>query len=74
MLLFTEKEYVLFCDESDRRGQFYSNFYGGARVPSSHLNQVESTLRAEKKRLGFTSEIKWSKVDAGLVDRCEQFI
>ena len=74
MAVVAEREYVLFCDESDRRGQFYSNFYGGARVPAAQLNHVESALRAEKKRLGFTSEIKWSKVDAGLVDRYEQFI
>ena len=25
----TEKEYIIFCDESDKRGKYYSNFYGG---------------------------------------------
>jgi hypothetical protein len=23
-----EKEYLLFCDESGRRGEYFSNFYG----------------------------------------------
>ena len=28
----TEKEYLVFCDESDASGRFYSNFYGGVLV------------------------------------------
>ena len=69
-----EKEYTLFCDESDRRGRFYSNFYGGVRVPASSLAQVENTLSACKSRLGLTSEIKWEKVGPGIVERYETFI
>jgi hypothetical protein len=69
-----EKEYVLFCDESDRRGRYYSNFYGGVRVPAAHLSTIEAALKAKKTELGLTSEIKWSKVDAGVVERYEQFV
>ncbi|MEY2879623.1 MAG: hypothetical protein RLZZ15_2003 [Verrucomicrobiota bacterium] len=69
-----EKEYVLFCDESDRRGPFYSNFYGGARVPASHLRTVEVALLDCRQRLGLNSEIKWEKVGPGVVERYEQFI
>ncbi len=70
----SEKEYVIFSDESDRRGRFYSNFYGGVRVPASQLRPVELALLAEKQRLGLTSEIKWEKVGPGVVERYEQFI
>jgi hypothetical protein len=69
-----EKEYVLFCDESDRRGPFYSNFYGGARVPASQLRIVELALLDQRQRLGLTSEIKWEKVGPGVVERYERFI
>ncbi len=31
-----EKEYLIFCDESDTVGAYYSNFYGGVMVGSSH--------------------------------------
>jgi hypothetical protein len=31
----TEKEYIIFCDESDRFGKYYSNFYGGVIVGPS---------------------------------------
>lgn len=69
----TEKEYTIFCDESDRSGRYYSNFYGGVRIPASQIEIVSNVLKNEKVRLGLTSEIKWSKVDAGLVERYEQF-
>ncbi|ATC63844.1 hypothetical protein CMV30_07735 [Nibricoccus aquaticus] len=69
-----EKEYVLFCDESDRHGAFYSNFYGGVRIPASRLLSVEQTLREKKTHLGLTSEIKWQKVGADVVERYEEFL
>lgn len=69
-----EKEYILFCDESDRRGPFFSNFYGGARVAASQLRTVELALLEERRRLGLTSEIKWEKVGPGVVERYERFI
>jgi hypothetical protein len=69
-----EKEYTLFCDESDRRGRFFSNFYGGVRVPASSLLEVEHTLASCKARLGLNSEIKWEKVGPGIVERYETFI
>ncbi len=27
-----DREYIIFCDESDKKGRFYSNFYGGVMV------------------------------------------
>lgn len=69
-----EKEYLIFCDESDRRGRYYSNFYGGVRVAASHLTTVEAALTARKQALGLTSEIKWQKVGADVVERYEQFM
>lgn len=69
-----EREYILFCDESDRRGPFYSNFYGGARLPASQLRSIELALLEKRQQLGLTSEIKWEKVGPGIVDRYQKFI
>lgn len=69
-----EKEYTIFCDESDRRGQYYSNFYGGVRVGAKALPRVNATLAARKLALGLTSEVKWEKTDLKIVDRYEQLI
>jgi hypothetical protein len=54
-------EYVIFADESDKIGPFFSNFYGAALVRSTHVNEVEQALRDKKSSLNLNSEIKWSK-------------
>lgn len=56
------KEYIIYCDESDKRGQYFSNFYGGAVVSSKDLLLVTSTLEAKKLELNLHGEVKWSKV------------
>lgn len=56
------KEFIIYCDESDQRGQFFSNFYGGAIVRSEHINYVNQTLIAKKVELNLLGEIKWTKI------------
>jgi hypothetical protein len=58
------KEYFLWCDESDRKGKFYSNFYGGVLVASDDLLYVHNALVVACKKLNFNDEIKWNKVSA----------
>ena len=38
-------EYQIFCDESVKRGKYFSNFYGGVLVNSRDLRRVEARLR-----------------------------
>jgi Protein of unknown function (DUF3800) len=56
------KEYIIFCDESDVAGKYYSNFYGGLIVGSSQYEQITARLNAEKQNLNLFGEVKWSKV------------
>jgi hypothetical protein len=44
------KEYILYCDESEKRGRLYSNFYGGVMVGSSEQSRIVSLLEAEKNQ------------------------
>ena len=69
-----EKEYLIICDESDRKGKFFSNFYGGVRVGGSHLDAVNARLQAKKQALGLISEVKWGKTDATVVGRYEELM
>lgn len=57
-----DKEYIVFCDESDKKGEFFSNFYGGVMVGSSHWDAVTARLAKSAEAAGITSEVKWSKV------------
>lgn len=68
------REYIIFCDESVKKGAFYSNFYGGVLVDSVELLGIERRLKAEKQRLGFTGELKWSKVTDQYLRKYQDFI
>ena len=57
-----EREYLLFCDESDRRGEYFSNFYGGVLVGASQFDRIHQRLAGCCEALNLTSEIKWSKI------------
>ena len=63
------KEILLFCDESDVRGQYYSNFYGGALVRSIHIKEIQNTIEEKKGDLNFHGEVKWQKVTSNYLDK-----
>src|SRR4051794_19363974 len=69
-----DKEYIIYCDESDSSGEFYSNFYGGLLVGSSQFDRVTQRLNAEKQRLNFFGEVKWSKVSAPYLEKYQELI
>lgn len=53
----------IWLDESDRHGEFYSNFYGGILVPSRHHREVLERMRSIVEEVGIKDEIKWQKVN-----------
>lgn len=69
-----EKGYIIFCDESDASGKYYSNFYGGVLVGSSQYDLVTKKLNAEKTRLNLFGEVKWSKVTESYLDKYESLV
>ena len=54
--------YIIYCDESEENGRYFSNFYGGALVRSTELEQVQRTLEKRKQKLNLFSEVKWKKI------------
>ena len=60
--------YLIYCDESDDKGSFYSNFYGGALLKLSDQPAIEARLNAAKGCHPQTGEIfagkefKWTKI------------
>lgn len=62
-------EVILYCDESEDRGEFFSNFFGGALVRSRDVDQVRAILEARKTELHFHGEVKWNKVTANYLDK-----
>lgn len=55
-------QYIIYCDESVKRGDYFSNFYGGALVRSADFHEVKNSLDFKKRELNLFNEIKWQKV------------
>ena len=55
-------EYIIYCDESVKKGAFCSNFYGGALIRSPDLDRIKNAIAARKAQLNLSGEIKWRKV------------
>lgn len=53
----------IWLDESDRYGEFYSNFYGGLLVHSRYYREVLERMRSIVEETGIRDEIKWQKVN-----------
>lgn len=62
-------EYVIYTDESEKKGKFYSNFYGGVLVRSPDLQSVINRLEQCKARLNLHQEVKWQKVTENYLEK-----
>jgi hypothetical protein len=55
--------FYLYCDESIKKGKYYSNFYGGALVNAKDFELITDVLEEKRINLIKTSELKWQKID-----------
>jgi hypothetical protein len=53
--------YLIYCDESEGKGRFFSNFYGGALIEASRREGIE-TLLMQAKSAKLQGELKWTKI------------
>jgi len=67
-------EYIIYADESDKKGLYFSNFYGGALVRSEHVDTVRQQLEALKTDQRLHGEIKWSKVTSQYLPKYQAVI
>ncbi len=63
------REIIIYCDESDSNGKFYSNFYGGVLIQSQHLAYVQELIKKKKEELNFKGEVKWQKVSSNYLSK-----
>ncbi|MGD6804469.1 MULTISPECIES: hypothetical protein [Rossellomorea] len=62
-------QYIIYCDESEKTGKFYGNFYGGALVRSTDFHIVKNTLEDKKVSLNLLGEVKWQKVTPNYLEK-----
>lgn len=63
------RELHIWCDESDKQGKYFSNFYGGVLVRGQDLNEVVEILDTVCYELNLTKEIKWQKVTSNYLEK-----
>jgi hypothetical protein len=56
------ERWVVFCDESIERGDYFSNFYGAAIVREKELPRINTILNAKKAELNLGKEVKYTKI------------
>lgn len=44
-----KRHYTIYCDESSKKGRYFSNFYGSASIQSAERQAIEKVLREKKK-------------------------
>lgn len=67
-------EYLIYCDESLSRGEYYSNFYGGVLVKNKDFYAIKTALEEKKIALNLFGEIKWTKVTEPYLDKYKQIM
>ena len=71
----SHKRYIIFCDESDDKGRFYSNFYGGALIEASMQKLIHDELQAVKDELNiFSGEMKWERITEPYAEKYIRFV
>lgn len=53
--------YHIWFDESDKEGEFYSNFYGGILIKSEHVEKVLYMMRTFVSENGINEESNGKK-------------
>ena len=69
-----KKQYLIYADESHRKGKYFSNFYGGALIDCKKLENINKKLNNKKIELGLLNEVKWTKVSERYLDKYIELI
>lgn len=63
------REFVIYADESVKKGKFCSNFYGGALIDSKDLTFVTKVLTQCKVNQNLKNEVKWTRVTSNYLSK-----
>jgi hypothetical protein len=69
-----DKSLILYCDESDDKGVFYSHFYGGALIQAKDQQELDRLLNQKKNDLNISAEMKWDRVSGPYQEKYIEFI
>ncbi|MAC77137.1 MAG: hypothetical protein CML66_03645 [Rhodobacteraceae bacterium] len=69
-----KRHYIIYSDESDKKGKYYSNFFGGVMLKAEDREEINAILNSKKLELNLNREIKWEKVTANYLEKYMEFV
>lgn len=67
--------FYIFCDESLKKGKYYSNFYGGLIIDKIEFEKVKNALTSRVQDLEIeNSELKWGNVNTFKLEQYKSII
>lgn len=67
--------FYIFCDESLKKGKYYSNFYGGVLIDKSEFEKVKNAITSKVQDLQIeNSELKWGNVNTYKLQQYKEVI
>ncbi len=69
-----KKQYLIYADESHRKGKYFSNFYGGTLINYNELEKLNNSISLKKEELGLHQEVKWTKVTEQYLEKYMELI
>lgn len=69
-----KRHYIIYSDESDKKGKYYSNFFGGVLLKAEDREEIDALLNEKKIELNLNREIKWDRVTANYLEKYKEFI
>ena len=69
------KGFYIFCDESLKKGKYYSNFYGGVLIDKFEFEKVKNAITSKVQDLQIeNSELKWGNVNTFKLQQYKEVI
>lgn len=57
-----KKQYLIYADESHRKGKYFSNFYGGALIDYTKQEKISNKLNNKKEDWDYFKKLNGQKL------------
>ena len=66
--------YIIYCDESDDKGERFRDFFGGCIINSADQYEITQALEKKKEELNLLREVKWTRVSSNYLEKYIELI
>ena len=71
---FVVSKYVIYCDESEKSGKNYSDFFGGLLVQECDIEPINNKILLFRETHNYIGELKWSKTCSKKLEMYKKYV